>query len=148
MYQWTVILVYEHSIINYYVVPILISVNVITVITILAAIMCCYILRTYIKTSKSTITAIIVYHLSVSTGAAKGPLQDVVSVSDNPAYQMVIIQRINRTDETQLKETASIAGHQSTVTSPQYENIPGVDIKNKVAKNNNSVDDDDYEKVE
>ena len=127
------------------IVPALISVNVVTVVTILAAIMCCYILRKYIKTSKLTITVITVYLITVSTGA-KGPVQDVVTVSDNPAYQMVIIQRINRTDvNSQLKETTSIIADQSTVTSPQYENIAGVDIRHM---NNNSGDEGDYENVE
>ena len=70
----------------------------------------------------------------------------MVPVSDNPAYQMVIIQRINRSDESQLKETASIIAGQSTVTSPQYENIPaGVDNEHAVPRDNSE---DDYEKVE
>ena len=65
----------------------------------------------------------------------------LVPVSDNPAYQMV---RIPRSDETlQLKETATIT---IQCTSPQYENIPGDDTKNK--DSNNSCDEGDYENVE
>ena len=76
--------------------------------------------------------------------AAKAPLQDVVPVSDNPAYQMVIIQRINRSDESQLKELKMASAGQSTDhTLPQYENIH---IKPK-ENNNSSCDEDDYEKV-
>ena len=58
---------------------------------------------------------------------------------------MVIIQRTNRTDvNSQLKETAtSIITGQSTVTSPQYENIPaGVGMEHAVPRDNSE---DDYE---
>ena len=50
----------------------------------------------------------------VPAGAAKGPLQDVVPVSGNPAYLMVAMQG------TQL--TTSSGGH-STALTHQYENI-------------------------
>ena len=67
----------------------------------------------------------------------------MVPVSDNPAYQMV---RMLRNDESQLKDTATITIPSTACTSPQYENIPGVNTKNK--DNNNSSDEDDYENVE
>ena len=67
----------------------------------------------------------------------------MVPVSDNPAYQMV---RIQRSDESQLKETATITIQSTTCTSPLYENIPGDGTKNK--DNNNSCDEGDYENVD
>ena len=68
----------------------------------------------------------------------------MVPVSDNPAYQMVIVQRSVETP--QLKETATITIRSTACTSPQYENIPEDDTKNK--DNNNSCDEGDYENVE
>ena len=71
----------------------------------------------------------------------------MVPVSDNPAYQMVIIKRINQS-ESQLKELemTNITGQSTGVrTSQQYENIAEVDINKE---NNNSGDEDDYENVE
>ena len=133
-------LIYEHII-----VPALISVNVIviTLLSIVTAVLVCYFIRKYFKTSESIVTAAITGALIVSTyaGVGKAPLEDVVPVSDNPAYQTV---RIQRSDESQLKETATITIRSTGVcTSPQYENIPGDDTNN-----NNSCDEGDYENVE
>ena len=69
----------------------------------------------------------------------------MVPVSDNPAYQMV---RIQRNDESQLKETSTITIRSTACTSPQYENIPRDETKNKDKDNNKSCDEGDYENVD
>ena len=50
---------------------------------------------------------------ALSTGAANAPLQDVVPVNDNPAYQMVTLQGTQQTS----------SGSHTTALSNEYENI-------------------------
>ena len=71
-----------------------------------------------------------------NAGVGKAPLEDVVPVNENPAYQMVTT--LQRSDESQLK---------SILTAPSYENIPGVDVEHK-EKDKNICDEGDYENVE
>ena len=71
-----------------------------------------------------------------NAGVGKAPLEDVVSVSDNPAYQMVTT--LQRSDESQLK---------SILIAPSYENIPGMDVEHK-ENEKNICDEGDYENVE
>lgn len=68
-------------------------------------------------------------------GVSKAPLQDVVPVHANPAYQLVTIQR---TDELHINQSSVISSHsttQQTITtdsaavSHQYENAVEVNKK-------------------
>ena len=53
------------------------------------------------------------------------PLEDDVSVSDNPAYQIITIQK---RDEQQLRETANITDQSTAARTPVYENIAAAEI--------------------
>ena len=71
-------------------------------------------------------------------GVGKAPLEDVVPVNENPAYQMVTTYTLQRSDKSQLK---------SILTAPSYENIPGMDVEHK-ENEKNICDEGDYENVE
>ena len=62
-------------------------------------------------------------HLFEPNGAAKAPLEDVVPVSNNLAYQMVTtLQRIQKED----KNSKTVRNQ----TLPQYENITEINAQN------------------
>lgn len=77
-------------------------------------------------------------------GVSKAPLQDIVPVHANPAYQLVTIQR---TDEPHINHSSVISGHSATqrpidsaTVSHQYENVVEVDKKHR-----GGGDEHDYE---
>ena len=73
---------------------------------------------------------------------SKAPLHDVVPVYENPAYQLVTIQR---TDEQHINQSSAISGH-STTQQPidsdavphQYENV--VEVNKKTREDGNKHD--------